>query len=175
MTIQLTTEQVWQAIEKELFAVIGMVTAKHEARTVGVIYIVRDHKLYIGTDKDAWKTRHIAGNPHVSLTIPIAKRIPFLPWIKIPAATITFSGTARILPTEETPLDILQVVFRGLVGNEKMMADSALIEVTPEKDFVTYGVGVSLMTMRRPEKARGRAPVATNGRATKSSQQRIDR
>lgn len=174
MTIQLTTEQVWQAIEKELFAVIGMVTARHEARTVGVVYVVRDRKLYIGTGKDTWKTRHIAENPHVSLTIPIAKRIPFLPWIKIPAATITFSGTARILPTEETPLDILQVVFRGLVENEEMMADSALIEVTPEKDFITYGVGVSLMTMRHPEKARGRAPVAINGQATKFSQPRIE-
>jgi hypothetical protein len=26
-----------------------------------------------------------------------------------------------------------------------------------EKDFVTYGVGVSLMKMRDPDKARGRA------------------
>lgn len=62
MTIQLTTEQVWQAIEKELFAVIGMVTARHEARTVGLIYVVPDRKLYIGTGKDTWKARHIAGN-----------------------------------------------------------------------------------------------------------------
>ncbi|MEW5961601.1 MAG: nitroreductase family deazaflavin-dependent oxidoreductase [Chloroflexota bacterium] len=159
MTLQLTTEQVWQAIEKELFAVIGMVTAGHEARTVGVVYVARDRKLYIGTRKDAWKARHIAGNPHVSLTIPLAKRIPFLPWIKIPAATITFSGAARVLPAHDTPPDILQAVFRGLAEDEEMMADSALIEVTPEKEFITYGVGVSLMTMRHPEKARGRAPV----------------
>ncbi len=34
MTLQLTAEQVWQPIEKELFAVVGMVTADHEARTV---------------------------------------------------------------------------------------------------------------------------------------------
>lgn len=36
MALQLTSAQVWQEIEKELFAVIGMVTAKHEARTVGI-------------------------------------------------------------------------------------------------------------------------------------------
>ena len=174
MTIQLTTEQVWQAIEKELFAVIGMVTARNEARTVGVVYVVRDRKLYIGTGNKAWKARYIAGNPRVSLTIPIAKRIPFLPWIKIPAATITFSGVARILPPHETPSDILQAVFRGLAEDEEMMAESCLIEVTPEKEFVTYGVGVSLMTMRHPSKARGRTPVAaTNGRTTELFQQRI--
>lgn len=165
MTIQLTTEQVWQAIEKELFAVIGMVTARNEARTVGVVYVVRDRRLYIGTRKQAWKVRHIAGNPHVSLTIPICKRIPLLPWIKIPAATITFFGTARILPAHETPPDILQAVFRGLAEDEEMMANSALIEVTPEKEFITYGVGVALLQMRHPERARGRAPV---GQAAKT-------
>ena len=111
MTLRLTSEQVWQAIEKELFAVIGMVTARNEARTVGVVYVVRNHKLYIGTGKNAWKARHITQNPHVSLTIPVAKRIFFLPWIKIPAATITFSGTAQILPPEETSRDILHAVF----------------------------------------------------------------
>ena len=174
MTIQLSTEQVWQAIEKELFAVIGMVTARNEARTVGVVYVVRDRKLYIGTGKQAWKVRHIAGNPHVSLTIPIAKRIPFLPWIKIPAATITFSGTARILTAYETPPDLLKAVFRGLAEDEELMAESCLIEVTPAKEFVTYGVGVSLMTMRHPSKARGRAPVVINGRATEASPQRIE-
>lgn len=159
MTIQLTTEQVWQAIEKELFAVIGIVTARQEARTVGVVYVVRNRKLYIGTGKDAWKVRHIIGNPHISITIPIAKRIPFLPWIKIPAATITFSGTARILPTHDTPPDILEAVFRGLASDSEVMVGSCLIEVIPQKDFVTYGVGVPLLQMRHPEKARGRAPV----------------
>jgi hypothetical protein len=31
------------------------------------------------------------------MTIPIAKRVPLMPWVKIPAATITFSRTAQIL------------------------------------------------------------------------------
>ncbi|MCI0394060.1 MAG: pyridoxamine 5'-phosphate oxidase family protein [Chloroflexi bacterium] len=163
MTIQLTTEQVWQAIEKELFAVIGMVTARNEARTVGVVYVVRNHKLYIGTDTDSWKARHVAGNPHVSITIPIAKRIPFMPWIKIPAATITFSGIARVLEPDETPPELLQALFRGLANDSSLMANSCLIEVTPEKEFVTYGVGMPLLQMRYPEKARGRAAVASNG------------
>jgi hypothetical protein len=162
MTVQLTTDQVWQAIEKELFAVLGMVTAKGEARTVGIVYVVRDRKLYIGTDKDAWKTRHVAANPHVSLTVPIAKRIPLMPWIKVPAATITFCGLARILPAGETPPEILQAVFRGMAEDEERVADSCLIEVTPVKEFLTYGVGVSLMQMRDPNTARGRAPVGNS-------------
>ncbi len=160
MTIQLSSEQVWQAVEKELFAVIGMVTARQEARTVGVVYVVQKRKLYIGTEKDAWKTRHISQNPHVSLTIPIAKRIPFLPWIKIPAATITFSGLARVLPAAEVAPDLLNAVFRGMAEDETRVANARLIEVTPQKEFITYGVGVPLLQMRDPEKARGRTAVA---------------
>ncbi len=159
MTIQLASEQVWQAIEKELFAVIGMVTARQEARTVGVVYVVRDRKLYVATGKDTWKARHIAGNPHVSVTIPIAKRVPIMPWMKIPAATITFSGMARTIPAADAPRELLAAIFRDLEANAALVVDSCLIEVTPVGEFVTYGVGVPLMRMRHPEQARGRARV----------------
>lgn len=157
--VQLTSAQVWQVIEKEMFAVLGMVTAKHEARTVGIVYIVHQRKLYIGSQKSAWKTRHIAQNPHVSLTIPIAKRIFFLPWIKIPAATITFSGEAHILEPSETSPEVIQALFRGMDITAADSPPFAIIEVIPQNDFLTYGVGVSLMSMRNPDLARGRAPV----------------
>lgn len=159
MAVELTSDQVWEVIEKELFGVIGMVTANNEARTVGIVYVVRDRRLYIGSDSDTWKVRHIAQNPHVSLTIPVHKGIPLLPWIKIPAATITFCGEAEILDVADAPQEILQAVYRGMAENQELMADSCLIEVTPVKDFITYGIGIPLMKMRDPQQARGRAPV----------------
>lgn len=161
MTLQLTTDQVWQEIEQNLFAVLGMVTPKGEARTVGIVYIVNDRKLYIGTQKAAWKAKHIAANPHVSLTVPLAKRIPLLPWIKIPAATITFSGVARVRENSEVKADVLKALYRDVVKDEQAMAASCVIEVTPEGEFITYGVGIPLMQMRFPDKARGRAAVAS--------------
>jgi len=162
MTLQLTTDQVWQAIERDIFAVLGMVTARQEARTVGVVYGVHDRKLYIGTSQKAWKVRHVAANPHVSVTIPIAKRIPIMPWIKIPAATITFAGTARVIAREEASPELMQAMFRQQAYDPEFVADMCLIEVTPVGEFVTYGIGVSLMQMRYPEKSRGRAPVGVH-------------
>lgn len=159
MSLTLTSSQVWAELEKELFAVVGMVTPKGHARTAGIVYIVRDRKLYIGTGADTWKARHIAANPHVSVTVPIAKRIPLLPWIKIPAATITFAGTARLIPAPTAPAELLNAVFRQSNVDNPALANQVLIEVTPQGDFITYGVGVSLMQMRQPELARGRAPV----------------
>lgn len=160
MAVTLNAGQVWQAIEKEVFAVLGMVSAQQEARTVGVVYVARGRKLYIATGKDTWKARHMAANANVSLTIPIAKRVAFMPWMKIPAATITFSGSARLLTPAETPANVLRALFRGMVEDKDRLAGMVVIEVTPEKDFVTYGVGVPLLTMRDPEQARGRAPVS---------------
>lgn len=159
MTNQLSSSEVWDAIKKEPFAVLGMVTAGNECRTVGIIYEVDNQKLYIGTNKDAWKVRHIRGNPHVSITIPIAKRIPLVPWIKIPAATITFSGTAKVLARDEVSDDLIRRVFNYVSQNDNFVATTCLIEVTPEKDFLTYGIGIPMIQMRDHEKSRARVPV----------------
>ncbi len=161
MTVQLTTEQVWQEIEDNLFGVLGMVTAKGEARTVGIVYVVDDHKLYITASKAAWKVKHIVDNPHVSLTIPLAKRLWVLPCLKTPAATITFSGVARILENRDVNAAVLDKLYHDVAKDEQAMAASCVIEVTPQKDFITYGVGMPLIQMRFPDKARGRVAVTS--------------
>lgn len=159
MTLKLESDQVWEVIEKELFCVLGMVSAAGEARTVGVVYLVRDRTFYIGTGFQTWKARHISANPAVSITIPIAKRVPIAPWIKVPQATITCSGTARVFPCEEADPGLLKLVFRHYADDPEFMKDNCLIEVTPQGEFLTYGIGIPLFQMRHPHRARGRALV----------------
>lgn len=157
MNRQATSDQVWREIEKSNFAVLGMVTSRGESRTVGIVYVVDDRKLYIGAGATQWKTRHVAQNPHVSMTVPIARRVPLMPWIKVPATTITFSGSARILDKEQIEPGLLEKLYRHEEGRD----DWCAIQVTPERDFITYGVGISVLQMRFPEKSRARAPVET--------------
>ncbi len=159
MNVELSTEEVWQTIDKELFAVVGMVNAANEARTAGLVYIVRDRRLYLATGANTWKARHIAANPHVSVTIPIAKRVPIMPWMKIPQATITFQGTAHVCGAGEAMPDLLQKLLGPMANDQEVIAGSCLIEIVPVGEFVTYGIGVRLIEMRDPNKARGRAPV----------------
>jgi nitroimidazol reductase NimA-like FMN-containing flavoprotein (pyridoxamine 5'-phosphate oxidase superfamily) len=159
MTLELTTQLVWEAIEKELFAVLGMVNAKNQARTVGIVYVVQNQKLYIVTGTDTWKARHVRNNPNVSITVTIPKRIPIMPWVTIPAATITFSGKANVLSVQDVSQELLHALFRGQESDLEKLGTMCVIEVEPQGDFVTYGVGISLMQMRHPEKSRGRAPV----------------
>ena len=155
MTRQVTSDQIWKEINKSNFAVLGMVTARGESRTVGIVYVVDDRKLYIGAGATQWKTRHVAQNPHVSMTIPIARRVPLMPWIKVPATTITFSGRARVLDTDQIEPGLLEKLYRHEEGRDEWCA----IQVSPERDFITYGVGISVLQMRFPEKSRARTPV----------------
>ncbi len=159
MPVDIATDQVWLEVEKQMFAVLGMVTARGEARTAGIVYIVQDRELYIGSGKSSWKARHIRQNPNVSLTVTISKRIPFVPWIPIPAATITFQGEAAVLEVEDVDAEIHRRLTRGMEIDSEWTSKQCTIRVRPKGHFVTYGVGVSLLTMRNPEKSRGRVPV----------------
>lgn len=158
MPAPITTDYVWSEVEKRLFAVLSYVTPRGEARSAGIVYVVRDRTLYIGTGKDSWKARHIAKNPSVALNVNIPKRIPFVPWVKIPDATISFAGRARVLPLDETDPKILDALLQGMVDDPEIREGNAVLEVRPVGDFVTYGVGVPLLAMRDPKKASGRAP-----------------
>lgn len=159
MPATVTTDQIWSQIEKRMFAVLGYVTPRLEARTVGIVYVIRERRFYISTSGNSWKARHIAKNPNVSLTVTVPKRIPFLPWIQIPAATISLQGNARVLPAGEVSQGIQQALLRGLELGEQYQQDICVIEVEPRGQFATYGIGVSMSTMRKPEESLGNAPV----------------
>ena len=114
MPIALTSEQVWKVLEREIFAVLATVNPRGQPRTAGIVYTVRDRVLYIATGLKSFKARNVARTPHVSLTVTVGKRIPFLPWIKIPAATITFQGLASLRPADSVGADLRKLLLRGL-------------------------------------------------------------
>ncbi|MBI3961294.1 MAG: pyridoxamine 5'-phosphate oxidase family protein [Deinococcus sp.] len=159
MPANLTSDQVWNEVEKQMFAVLGTVNRKGQPRTAGIVYKVKDRHLYIVTGYSSYKAKNVQHNSHVSVTVTVDKHIPFLPWVKIPAATITFQGEASLLHVSETESRIQTLLLGNLKLDEKILADLCIIKVKPVGQFITYGIGVPLLTMRDPEAARGRAPV----------------
>ena len=159
MPADLTSEQVWRELGGQLFAVLAYVTPRGEPRSVGVVYVVEDGRLHVATQTGSWKARHLRANPAVSVTVPIAKRIPFLPWIAIPAATINLHGVADVREARDVEPTLLRRLLRGGADDAGLVADTAVIGIEPRGDFTTYGVGVSLREMRDRDQARGRVPV----------------
>lgn len=153
MALPTTAEEVWPYIEKWPFAVLSFVTAKGESRSAGVMYKVKDRALYVLTGPDTWKAKHIEANPNVSVTVTV----PRLP-IRIrqaPPAVITFSGRGTVLGMDEIDDDLRRELTRG-VGD---LGETCVVRIEPRGRFVTYGIGIPMMQMRRPEKALARVPV----------------
>lgn len=155
----LTTDDVWRVLEKQNFMVVGMISARGAARTAGVMLYTVDRTLWFTTNDITWTARHIAVHPEVSVTVTIPKRVPFVPWVRIPAATITFSGVAGIVPATRMPAVARKALTKGLKQVEDGSEGQLLgIGIRPAGDFITYGVGVPLITMLDTVTARGRAP-----------------
>lgn len=155
----ITKELVYRTMRRELFACLAFVTPSGEPRSAGVCYVVDGDKLFIATERDSWKARYIGRDPRVALTVTIPKSIPFLPWIRIPAATISFPGTARVLGLDEIGEDVRRRLLRVNAASAEELATCCIIEVTPVGHFVTYGVGTSLLGMRDHQNAGGRVAV----------------
>ena len=162
MTGSPTTEEVWEEIDEAYFGVLAFVNRDGHPRTAGICYVVEARSLYISTDKDMWKVRHIAANPNVSMTVTLPKRVPFLPFIEIPAATITFKGDARILGVGDIPASVFGRLPKGNETDPAALDQLAIIRIVPRGDFVTYGIGMPITQMRKHEEAHGRAATGTD-------------
>jgi hypothetical protein len=160
---RLTSEQVWQVLAKASFAVLGYVTPSGGPRSSGVVYKTIGRRLYVAVAPDSWKAKHVATSGRVAVTVPVRRGGILSLVAPIPPATISFHGTAIVHPAGSPQGRSLLTELGSLVPAERQ-ASGSIIEVVPEGEFVTYGIGVYLMRMRHPAAALGRVPVSKEGR-----------
>jgi Pyridoxamine 5'-phosphate oxidase len=156
---RLTADDVWGAIEKASFAYLAHVTPAGEPRVSGVTFRSAGHRLYVATAPDSWKARHIEASGRVAVVVPVRRGGILSLLLPLPPATISFQAKAVVDPAG--PLGEVGSVPEQLVSvtpNERK-ALARVIELSPEGEFLTYGLGVSLMDMMRPTIAQARVPV----------------
>jgi hypothetical protein len=157
---RLTSEQVWNSLERASFAVLSHVTAAGEARSSGVVYATAGRRLYVAVAADSWKARQVAANGRVAVTVPVRRGGLLALLFPIPPATISFHGTAIVHPAGNVLTGAAPRQLASLLPAERR-ASSRIIEIIPEDHFLTYGIGVSLMQMRSPVAARARVPAGS--------------
>jgi hypothetical protein len=157
---RLTSEQVWNSLERASFAVISHVTAAGEARSSGVVYATAGRRLYVAVAADSWKARQVAASGRVAVTVPVRRGGLLALLFPIPPATISFHGAAIVHPAGNVLTGVAPRQLASLLPAERQ-ASSRIIEIIPEDHFLTYGIGVSLMQMRNPAAARARVPAAS--------------
>jgi Pyridoxamine 5'-phosphate oxidase len=158
MASRLTSDRVWRELAEASFAVVSYVTPTGMPRSSGVVYTTVGRRMYVVTAVDSWKARHIAASGQVAVTVPVRRGGIMSLLLPIPPATISFHASAIVHPAsplEERPLT-KQLV--ALLPAERRTA-SRIIDIQPVDQFLTYGLGVSLTQMRKPDLARGRVPV----------------
>ncbi len=99
------------------------------------------------------------------MTITIPRRVPFLPFLNVPAAAITFNGIGEVLDLEDVPQKANARLFRGLDLDRDLIEATRMIRVTPIGEFVTFGIAMPLLKMRKVEQAQGRALCGTTAEA----------
>jgi hypothetical protein len=154
-----TGGQVWAALGKGSFAVVSHLSPSGEPRSSGVVYALLDRRMFVVVAADSWKARHIAADGRVAVTAPVRRGGIMSLLFPIPPATVSFHGSA-VVHTATSPEGqrVWEALARLLPPDRREV--SSIIEIRPEGRFVTYGVGVPLMRMRRPELARARVPVS---------------
>jgi hypothetical protein len=156
---RLTPERVWKTIRVKSFAVVSYITPAGEPRSSGVVYAAEHGRLYVAVAPNSWKARHLAVNGRVAVTIPVRRGGVLSLVAPVPPATISFHGAATVHEPGTQQTQLLLERLGALLPPERRRT-ACVVEIRPEGEFVTYGVGVPLMKMRDPAAARGRVPVA---------------
>jgi hypothetical protein len=155
----LTTEGVWNELEKTSFAVISYVTPRGKPRSSGVMCAAARGRLYVVTAPDSWKARQISSGDQVSVTVPI-RRGGLLSLISpIPPATVSFHATVRVHPAGWAGIESVPAKLVSRLPKERRET-GCLLELVPEGSFLTYGLGVSLPDMAKPAAALAHVPVS---------------
>jgi hypothetical protein len=155
---RLTGDEVWHELAKSSFAVIGYVTPTGEPRSSGVVFTSVDRRLYTLVAPDSWKAKHIAASRRVSVTVPVRRGGILALLLPIPPACISFHATAIVHPPGSVDVASLSKDLTSMVPKERLTR-GCIIELVPEGDFLTFGVGVSLTDMLHPDVATARVPV----------------
>ncbi len=152
-----TVDRIWRELEKASFAVISHVTPQGKPRASGVVCATVDHRLYVVTAPDSWKARQISTGDEVAVTVPIHRGGMLTMVVPIPPATISFHATATVHPAGSVATESVPTKLASLLPRDRRAG--CLLELVPEGSFLTYGVGVSLQDMAKPDAALAHVPV----------------
>ena len=149
----LPADDILAAIRKRSFATVATISPAGWPNATGVLYAVSGEHLYVSTVAASRKARNIVANPKVAVSIPV-RRSPFGP-----PSNISFQTTARVLELDDRGLhaaaatgDLKAVTSHG----ELEMPGGVFLEIALPRKVVTYGVGMSLLSlMRDPMDAAG--------------------
>jgi hypothetical protein len=152
-----TFEMILRRLRTHHFVVLSTAGEDVRPASAGVTYCIsqpgKDLALYVMTRTHLQKTRNIAHNPHVSLVVPLPRR---LLWF-LPPPTIQLHGRAQILDwTDAEGTEVFRHFWMGrqiLAAYEEAHRRGetriCFLKITLDPAVSTYMVGVGIWALRR--------------------------
>ena len=149
----LDAEFVLDTIRKRSFATLATTSSEGWPHAAGVLYGASGGSLYVSTMRGSRKARNVIDNPKVAVTVPV-RRSPVGP-----PSTIIFQSTARVLDLDDPGLQAAAATgeLKSVTSHGELeLPGGVFIEVALPRKVVTYGLGMSLLSlMRDPMHAAG--------------------
>jgi len=146
-------QEVRKILKKNMWLVLSTVDDKNQPHGSVVVYQSDGNVIYIQTGEKTLKVNHIRKNNKVSITILFRKN--FLHKIvPAPPAELHFMARAEIISKDNKQARSILKKFLKHEQEALIDQETIWIKIIPSKTISTYGVGVKLFDMRKPEKAR---------------------
>ena len=145
-------QEVRKVIRKNNWLVLSTVNEKNQPHSSVIMYQSDGNVLYFMTGLNTLKSKDMQKNNKVAITIPFRKGF-FHKLIPAPPAELHFKAIAESVPTDNEEAAKMLAKFLKYSENAGVDDDSIWYKLTPSNLISTFGVGVSLLNMRNPEKA----------------------
>ena len=154
---QLTFETVARELRRRSFGIISTVAKNGRSQSTGVCYGVSapngPFDIYVMSEPTTVKARNIRSNPNVSFVVPFQRPVLTM----VPPACVQFQGRAELLgPDDGEGVRAFQssYLLRMLLRQSREFESSGkhstcFIRITPDPVIQTYGVGMSILDLRR--------------------------
>ena len=154
---RVTRELVVRELRTHDFGILSTASAEGKPYSAGVNYGVshadEGMTIYVMTRRHLRKARNVAGNPHISLVVPLPRRALWF----LPPATIQLTGKAEILDwADRAGIEVFGRFWMGrriLEAYEKSRRRGetrvCFLRITPDPVVHTYMVGSSVWELRK--------------------------
>ena len=148
-------QEVRKIMRKNMWMVLATSDKDNQPHCSVVVYQSDGKVIYFQTGPSALKTKHIQQNNKVSIAIPFRKNFGHK-LIPAPPAELHFKAIAEIVSKENEEARNILARFIRIAEKAEIKEDTIWIKISPISPIATFGVGIKLRHMRKPESARNK-------------------
>ena len=146
-------KEVRKIMKKNMWLVLSTANEKGNPQSSVIVYSSDGNALYFTTGINTLKARNMQKNPNVSVTIPFRMNL-LHKLIPAPPGELHFKAKAEFLEREDEEVQTMLARIIKYEEKVEIPQETVYVKLVPTSKIATYSVGIKLINLRFPEKAR---------------------